>query len=272
MNEFSFPPEFIRSFVDLSRNLNKLLAPLQKDWAQLGTAVKTFGDSVVQAMRPFQEIIAKLQSDLHFAKTFEMSGWLPHSTTPLDLIDPKSTAAEIDHTLTEYYREHWPETRQTLLDRFASYDVDEETKSVLDEALVAHETALYRCVPRALFPDIERVARATFENSNGKNQATRELRNMPLLLDTPVTGLGTFLEWTLYSCLNNHLYKQAKSDEILDLLSNNCIPNRHAAIHGLIVYATEKSSLNMLFIADYIYAIIFYSRSNKPINQEIDEE
>jgi hypothetical protein len=34
------------------------------------------------------------------------------------------------------------------------------------------------------------------------------------------------------------------------------VPNRHAAIHGLIVYNSFWHSLNAIFIADYAFQII----------------
>ena len=34
------------------------------------------------------------------------------------------------------------------------------------------------------------------------------------------------------------------------------VPNRHAALHGRVSYASEKSSLNMLIMTDFIFDAI----------------
>ncbi|MCY4138623.1 MAG: hypothetical protein OXF56_10200 [Rhodobacteraceae bacterium] len=31
------------------------------------------------------------------------------------------------------------------------------------------------------------------------------------------------------------------------------MPNRHAAVHGLVVYSSMQNSLNAIFMADYIF-------------------
>ena len=51
------------------------------------------------------------------------------------------------------------------------------------------------------------------------------------------------------------LFTGVKSEEHREILNKNPIPNRHAAIHGLVVYSSLQSSLNAIFIADYIFRI-----------------
>ena len=54
----------------------------------------------------------------------------------------------------------------------------------------------------------------------------------------------------------NHLYEQVKNEADRTELAANSIPNRHAAIHGLVPYSTEKSSLNSIFLTDFVFHII----------------
>ena len=47
----------------------------------------------------------------------------------------------------------------------------------------------------------------------------------------------------------------------------NPIPTRHAVAHGLVAYSSQQSSLNAIFIADYVLSIVSRALRNKP---EID--
>jgi hypothetical protein len=44
--------------------------------------------------------------------------------------------------------------------------------------------------------------------------------------------------------------------ENLAKISGDSIPNRHAAIHGYVSYDSAQSSLNAIFITDYIFQVI----------------
>ena len=34
------------------------------------------------------------------------------------------------------------------------------------------------------------------------------------------------------------------------------IPTRHAVVHGLVTYSSQQSSLNAIFIADYVFSVL----------------
>ena len=59
----------------------------------------------------------------------------------------------------------------------------------------------------------------------------------------------------LFGVLINHLYEQV-NDINRQQFINLPIPNRHAAIHGLIVYSSMKNSFNTIIMADYIFQIV----------------
>ena len=42
------------------------------------------------------------------------------------------------------------------------------------------------------------------------------------------------------------------------------IPTRHAVAHGLVPYSSQQSSLNAIFIADYIFSVVSRALRNKP--------
>lgn len=52
------------------------------------------------------------------------------------------------------------------------------------------------------------------------------------------------------------MYTNVHTEESLELVKQDAVPNRHAAMHGLVVYSTPQNSLNMIFVADYIFQII----------------
>lgn len=45
-------------------------------------------------------------------------------------------------------------------------------------------------------------------------------------------------------------------EEARQRLVRDPIPNRHAALHGLVVYSTRQNSLNVIFIGDYVFELI----------------
>ena len=54
----------------------------------------------------------------------------------------------------------------------------------------------------------------------------------------------------------DHLYKTVCTTENVAELVNDSVPNRHAALHGLVSYRTMKSSLNALIMTEFMFRII----------------
>ena len=57
------------------------------------------------------------------------------------------------------------------------------------------------------------------------------------------------------------LFTGVESEEHRECLKKNPVPNRHAAIHGLVVYSSQQNSLNMIFLTDYIFQVINHSKN-----------
>jgi hypothetical protein len=53
----------------------------------------------------------------------------------------------------------------------------------------------------------------------------------------------------------DHLYKTVRTTENVAELVNDSVPNRHAALHGLVSYRTMKSSLNALIMTEFMFRI-----------------
>ena len=239
-------------------------------------------------------ILSKLVSE--FAKwnfsseVLGKAGWLPHYTTPFDQIAgcDKDTDA-IRSRLLDYYKNNWKNVRSEIDARLSEYKIDAESKATFREALDAHEAGHYRCVCRVLFPEIERVFRT--ELFNGKIGPIGYEEIVRKLVDTNKC-IDAFIHEGLYDLsLFGHLTKAvrakdredrgekpvSKSDDLIfgiftgvrseehrENLKKNPIPNRHAAIHGLVVYSSPQSSLNAIFIADYIFRIVTAMSRSSP--------
>ena len=48
------------------------------------------------------------------------------------------------------------------------------------------------------------------------------------------------------------------------------IPTRHAVAHGLVTYSSRQSSLNAIFIADYVFAVVSRALRRPPNSDEND--
>ena len=214
-----------------------------------------------------QNITARPQHFLFFDELTKQSqavsaldeaGWLPHFTTPFDYIEDCGNDSEkIRRALTEYYREHWPTVQTDIEDRLNDYCLDQEAKETFKEALEAHKSKLYRCVCVVLFSGIEGVARRElFNNRPGQIAFKDQIHDSGLELPTTSLNTGGFYAVKLFQRLSDHFYGQTNDDEARQRFVQDPVPNRHAAIHGLVPYSMPQHSLNTIFMADFIFDVI----------------
>lgn len=188
------------------------------------------------------------------AKLLEATGWLPHYTTPeLDLdLDAEATDARI----AAYYLADWPQIEAAFRARLETWRIDDEAKACFGEALSAHRQGLYRVAPRLLFPEIERLAQQELGDVLDINAGQRDLRHAADELGaTNFTRTG-ILSLRLFDAFAGRIYAKAKTPEELERVRADPVPNRHAAVHGLAVYKTQKTSLNALIIAEFVLLTI----------------
>ena len=183
-------------------------------------------------------------------------GWIVHHTLPTRVLE--DTAEEdLDEAIMTHYREQWSEVRNEIELATNRYLVDEDSKETMHQALSAHEHGLYRLVPRAMVTEIERATRVQLHKKivdrglNVKQTILGELDELPLSSFDDLRS--TLLQ---YETIANHLYEQIGDDDKRSQFAESAIPNRHAAVHGLVPYATEKSSLNSIFLADFVFQVI----------------
>ena len=248
------------------------LAQLAPAWQRLAKAFKPIALHVVSEFDKWN-----VSSDL-----LRRAGWLPHYTTPFDLIRECNGSAEaVRDVVLDYYERDWQRVRERIEGHLSAYGVDEEAKATFHEALQAHETGLYRSVCRVLFPEVERVFRAELFDHAERSVSSDEWIRKLVSDDRP---LEEFVSNGLYDLsVFGHLTKSVRekdrrergdrpvsedderifglfssvwSEAARQRLRSDPVPNRHAAIHGLVVYSSPQHSLNTIFMADYVFQII----------------
>ena len=207
------------------RELSEAWAPHLANWAELAPRLAEWNRTV---------------------DTLNEVGWLPYHSAPIHQVDECGDDLELlDTRFSEYYRNGWREIREDMESRLAHYHIDDEARETFHEALAAHEAELYRCVCRVLFPEIERMIGAGF-------------RSKPLL--EKLTGKGDLADYAfrepfgyvLFGRLVKHVYESGRREKF----ERDPVPNRQAAMHGLVSYSTHKHSMNMLILTDYIFQIL----------------
>jgi hypothetical protein len=209
-------------------------------------------------LQPFIEMANQFAEIEALYDRLEEAGWLPHHTTPWQLLGNAVLCGdELSAALDTYYRDDWLTVKARFVEAINGYAIDEEAKTTFHEALSAHEVGLYRCVARTLFPEIERVSRAAIyggamdkmASQQKLQEAIGELYPCELAKD----GLSGM---RLYEKLLDHLYVSMQTPERVAAVAAEPVPNRHAAVHGHVSYNTSRNSVNALIIADFLFHAI----------------
>ena len=257
--------EVLQPFADLQKQIAGIQAQFRKMQEQDRAVLRAirnqgrFANAVARLnLGPVKAAAEQLAGQVRRAEAFDRAGWLPHPSTPLDRVKKCAGESEAIHRLlSEYYEANWPEVRQDIETRLTAWRLDEEAKAAFREALDAHEAGLYRSVCRLLFPEIERVARKELHDDRmGRITSQKVLRRLAGRLPISAMEPGGFLGLNLFDRLSNHVYEDASDEESRQRLARDPVPNRHAALHGLVVYSTRQNSLNGIFIGDYVFELI----------------
>ena len=198
------------------------------------------------------------------ADRLENTGWFPHSTFPRHLLERNVDDSSLDELVLSYYRDNWASIRQIIEDELSKCDVERDTKETLREALHAHEQGLYRLVPSSLFSVIERAVRVHLCANRFGSISVNELLgdrigNLPMSM-LPYGSFG----YVGYTQLSRHLYENIHNETTRKRFVAASVPNRHATIHGLVIYSSEKSSLNAIFVAMYVFRALTVLTSGVP--------
>jgi hypothetical protein len=186
----------------------------------------------------------------------ERIGLLPHPSTPFAALDAADDDEAIKSLLLSHYRDDWPEISARIRERMQGFDIDDEAKATFAETLDSHRYGHFRSVCRTLLPEVERVARVEMERKDlgttNPGKILAEPASELYISDTDPPGIYAM---DLYRRLTEHFYVKVDDDNLAKL-KNDPVPNRHAAIHGFVVYNSVWHSLNVIFLADYAFQII----------------
>lgn len=271
------PVEIGQAYTEMAKRLTEKFKPIQirTDFG-MGDAVKRISESLSsytrnitagwqQALSGFQTMMQNVLGDLEKLGRLEPTGWLPHSSTPVHLLEVDTSVDELKASVEQHYDENWPEIKAQFVERIGKYDLDDEAKETFLEALSAHETGHYRSVVRLLFPEFERVACKEFYQgklyeppTEGETQG-KQITSLTGFRDSigelPLGDvIGFDYGYHLYKKLDSHLYSSVGSSKSrIRRCQNDPVPNRNASLHGIVSYKSFQNSMNMLIMADYIY-------------------
>ncbi|MGA7973578.1 MAG: hypothetical protein WCA36_12300 [Pseudolabrys sp.] len=254
----------MRPIVELQERLNAI-ATCPPIFTALENAARQFAEyneqirkAIAPATIQFTEFATRFAQLERKRQLLDQAGFLPHISTPMNLIEEhEGTPDQLSESIEDYYRNNWRAIQRDLTKRIASYDIDDEAKQALCEALECHGHGLYRATCRHLLSEIERVARVELHNDTlstiTSQHALQEIAGD--LSYSEIEPIGYFgLE--LFNRLSSHLYVPVRDEEQRQQIALDPVPNRHAALHGLVVYRSFKNSLNTIFMMDYVLQIV----------------
>ena len=186
----------------------------------------------------------------------ERLGFLPNDYFPWEYLQEEVEEEVLREQITQYYIENWGSIRDALQVQIDGYNIDSESNLTFSEALDAHGFGLYRTPPRLLFPEIERVIRIKFHDGD-PNQGQASHRELREFIRKQPAGKIASVDYatSLLTKFLDDLYARVKKDQEIVKAQADPVPNRHASLHGLIVYNTVVSSLNMIFMVAFIFEI-----------------
>ena len=196
------------------------------------------------------------------ARTAAKLGWVVHHTLPTTVLED-AAEENLDEAIMTHYKEKWPEVRKEIELATSRYLIDRDSKEIMNQALSAHEHGLYRLVPRAMMTEIERTGKVQLhEKLVGSKFDSKKI--IGEVDDLPLSFFDDLTSATIqYEIFEKHLYKHLINENDLSPFAENAIPNRHATVHGLVPYASNKSSLNSIFLADFVFLMITQRKKEK---------
>lgn len=222
---------------------------LSKQFTDFVENVKALGAKVLEGLAVFDR-------HMKIGGLIEDAGWLPHYTSPFDSIILGNDPAQVSAIIDQHYRANWPEVKTQFVERLATYNVDDEAKETFVEALELHEIGHYRAVVRLLFPEIERVARNDVYDGKMGIASLKELRE--------AAGKNLYLSnfgsvqysLNLFHRVSEHLYENVTDPAAVEKYKSDPVPNRHASLHGVVIYKKVNNSLNAIIMAEMMLAIV----------------
>lgn len=253
----------VQSMHQLGLAAAQLLEKIQSDYTRLAVATEGLA-AQIREHQPTINRIAKIFSEYFnqwepvFAKhqanrEILALGWLPHPFQT-ELHNEVVETTDLDEHLSEFYENNLAAFEISLTKNLEKCGCDDILLSRISYCFRSYRDGNFGQIPCALFPEIERYARENLYTENPFSNITslREVRDtissLPLpYLPAPVLERG----YHLFKVFDEHLYTPIKTTEQWKAAQKSDIPNRHAALHGLVVYDNAKSSINTFIIFEY---------------------
>ena len=223
---------------------------------RLGATINTYAAQMATVSRRLADLTNPYIETYRRGQLLEKHEWFPHYTMPEFLFGGHIDDADFNALVLAYYRENWAEVRQLIEQNLLDCSADDETKAAFHEALDSHESDRYLSVCRNLIPEMERIVRINlYGDKVGSFSVEKQMDIYFGIL--PVSVLpDRSLGWVGFKYLQSHLYTHIKNEADRERYVNHQIPNRHAAMHGLVTYDKVQNSLNSIFVADYVLQLI----------------
>jgi hypothetical protein len=253
----------VQSMHQLGLAAAQLLEKFQSDYTRLTVATEGLA-AQIREHQPTINRIAQVFSEYFnrwepvFAKhqtnrEILALGWLPHPFQT-ELHNEIAELTDLDEKLSNFYENNLAAFEISLTKNLEKCGCDDILLSRVTYCFRSYRDGQFSQIPCALFPEIERYARENLYTENPFSNITslRDVRDtissLPLsYLTAPVLERGFYL----FKIFDEHLYKSIKTTEQWKAARKIDIPNRHAALHGLVVYDSAKSSINTFIIFEY---------------------
>jgi hypothetical protein len=245
---------------DFNQQIAQVLAPITDMQKRLAEAVAPWADlanRATTAFEPFLKIGREIAAHAARHRQLAAAGWLPHASTPWAALEGFETSEEVTAAMLAHYRVNWPEIGRAAVEHVRAQGLNLDAERAMKTAVDMHASGHFRAIAPMLFADIERVTRAELDPTRmavltlARMDEARISKLYPADFD-----LGGWEAVTLFETVFSHAYNYINTEAERQVFADDPIPNRHAAIHGLVVYDGEQSSLNMIFLADYCFRLI----------------
>lgn len=208
------------------------------------------------------------------SELIEQAGWLPHPAAPFDIIPFDQDAATVSNILREHYTSNWAKIKEQFSNQIELYEIDWEAKATYREALELHQLGYYQAVVRLLFPEIERVAcKEVYLGDQYERRADGKKDGLITSLRSLRTSAGQSLglkemgdvrySLSLFQRMSDHLYEKIGNEKTaIEKYELDLVPNRHAALHGIVIYKSLENSINTLIMTEFMFGVIDALKKN----------
>lgn len=253
----------------------EMIAPFQTQIAALAAPFQDIAESIQRSLGSpeMQEWIKHWNHKSRVKDALDRAGWLPHPTIPdeivLEALEDEGEEA-VSEAVERYLQENWHTVAAEFRDRFKRSGADDETLASMDEALHCRANGFHRTTCRAVFPEIERVARLRMPPPDPTKMASLvEARGAIAKLPANALGLPGILWISVFEHVQEACYAKIGKDASEEDFP---LPNRHAVAHGLLPYSSPRDSMNSLVIADFMLtcvgSVVAYLSPRDPLPEE----